>query len=85
MMYHKLRSTVVIEELRKEISIKNSAIPIVQEDILQVDDISLPSRSGKIVDSSADNEPKSDLELAYHVVIDTQSQRVSRRSGRVIQ
>jgi len=38
-----------------------------------------------IVDTSADNEPKSDLEPAYHVITGTQSQRVSRRSGRVIQ
>jgi len=57
MMNHKLKSRVVIEELRKDISTHASSIPIVQEDTSQVDDILLPSRSGKIVSSSADNKP----------------------------
>jgi len=49
MMNHKPRSRVVIEELRKDISTNASSILTVQEDTLQVDKISFPSRSGRIV------------------------------------
>jgi hypothetical protein len=64
---HKPRSRVVLEELRRETSTQAS-----QEDTSQdgVDDISLPSRSGRIVDT--------------HVTGDTHSQGVPRRSGRVV-
>ena len=54
-----------------------SSIPIVQEDTLQVDNISLLSHCGRTVDTSVDDEPESGLELTQHVAIDTQSQRVS--------
>jgi len=64
MMVQQPRSRVVIEELKKEISTQDSSIPIVQEDTLQVDDISLPSRSGRIIDTSADDEPESGSEPA---------------------
>jgi len=45
----------------------------------------LPNRSGRIVNTSADNEPESGSKPAQHVVIDTQSQRVSHHSMRVLQ
>ena len=53
MIDHKPRSRVVIEELKKEILTHAFSILIVQEDTSQVDDISLRSRSGRIVDTSA--------------------------------
>ena len=58
MMNHKPRSRVVIEDLRKDISTHASSIPIVQENVSQVDNISLPSRGGRIVGTSADGEPR---------------------------
>ena len=63
-MNHKLRSRVILEELRKEMSTRASLIPVVQEDTSQVDDISLPSRSGRIADTSTDDEPESGSEPA---------------------
>ena len=72
MMDHKPKSRAVIEELRKEISTQASSIPIVQEDTSQVHDISLHSCSGRIVDTSANDEPDSGSETAQHVAIDTQ-------------
>jgi len=83
-MNHKPRSSVVIEELRKRILTQASSVPIVQEDTSQVDDISLPSRSGRIADTSTDDEPESCLEPVQHVIINTQPQKVSHHSGRVI-
>ena len=79
----KPRSRVVIEELRKEISTHVSSIPIVQKDTSQVD-ISLFSHSRRIVDTSAADEPEFGSGPTQHVVIDTQSQKASRHSGRVI-
>ena len=70
MMNHKPWSRVVIEKLRKVISTHSSSIPIVQEDTSQVDDSSLPSRSGKIVGTSADDELETGSEPAQHVTID---------------
>jgi len=49
---------------------------MVHEDTSQVD-ISLPSRSGRIVGTSADDEPKTGSEHAQRVTIDAQSQSVS--------
>jgi len=63
MMNHKLRSRVILEELRKEMSTRASLIPVVQEDTSQVD-ISLPNHSGKIADTSTDDEPESGSEPA---------------------
>ena len=54
-----------------------SSIPIVQKDTSQLDDISLPSNSGRIVYTSADDEPESSSEPAQHVVIDIQPLSVS--------
>ena len=82
-MNHKPRSSVVIEELRKGILTQASSVPIVQENTSQVDDISLPSHSGRI-DTSTDDEPESCLEPVQHVIINTQPQKISHHSGRVI-
>ena len=84
MMNHKSRSRVVIKQLRKDKLTHTFSIPIVQEDTSEGDDISLPSHSWRIVNASADYEPESDSEPAQYVAIDTQSQRVSHQSGRVI-
>ena len=39
-------------------------MPIVQEDTLLVDDISLPSRGGRIIGTRTDDEPETGLEPA---------------------
>jgi len=83
-MNHKPRSRVVLEELRKEISTQASSTSKVQENTSQVDNISLHNHSGRIIDTSADDDPKSDSEAAQHVVVDIQSQRMSYHNGRVI-
>jgi len=70
-------SRVVIEDLRKEISIQTSLMPILQENTSQVDDNSLPNHSGRIVDTSTDDEPQSGPEPAQHVAIDTIIESVS--------